>query len=99
MMQTFGDSPVPVDGKHADRVFNAEVKAGNIRIKASDDLPGQEVKMGSNMSLFVVFPDADSKQVVFDALSEKGKILFPLDDNFGMLKDQFGVQWMFVHGE
>ncbi len=30
-------------------------------------------------------------------LSDGGKILFPLDDNFGMLKDKYGVQWIVVH--
>ena len=99
MMQTFGESPVEVPPTAEGRIFNAELTAGNVRLKASDDLPGQEVQMGTNMSLFVVFADASTKKSVFDKLAVGGQVLFPLDDNFGMLKDKYGVQWMFVHGE
>ncbi|NNK54981.1 MAG: VOC family protein, partial [Flavobacteriaceae bacterium] len=26
-----------------------------------------------------------------------GQVLFPITENFGMLKDKFGIQWMVVH--
>ncbi len=98
IMQSFGESGMPVPPGCEDRIFNAELQAGDLRLKASDDLPGHDVQMGSHMSLFVTFPDATSKQAAFEALAEGGTIMFPLDDNFGMLKDPYGMQWMFVHG-
>ncbi|MEO1050908.1 MAG: VOC family protein [Bacteroidota bacterium] len=97
ILQTFGESPIDVPAEVADRIFNAEVKAGNITLKASDDMPGHEVKQGTSVSLYLVFDDKDAKKVAFDKLADGGKILFPLKDDFGMLKDKFGVQWMVVH--
>ncbi len=96
-MQTFGDSPVEVPTASSNRIFNSELKAGSICIKASDDLPGHDVKLGNQISLYAVFPDSSSKEKAFTNLSEGGKVLFPLDDHFGMLKDKYGIQWMFVH--
>ena len=96
-IQTFGDAPVnfPEESKH--RIFNAEFKAGNIHFKASDDSPpNQTVTKGSNFSLFVYFSDTKFRKDAFSKLAKGGAILFPLDDNFGMLKDKFGMQWMFA---
>ena len=97
LMQTFGESPVDVPPENEHRIFNAELKAGGIRLKASDDLPGHSVNQGNHISLYTVFPDSTSKREAFKRLAVGGKILFPLDENFGMLKDKYGVQWMFVH--
>ena len=98
-MQTFGESPIDVPEEAKNTIFNSELIAQGIRIKASDDLPGYEVKKGTNISLYISFPDEASKQTAFSRLAEGGKILFPIEDNFGMLTDKFGVQWMVVHGE
>ncbi len=96
LMQTFGDAPMDVPATLQNRIFNSELKAGGIHFKASDDLPGHDVKLGTNISLYAVFPDKTSKEAAFNKLSEGGKVLFPLDDNFGMLKDKYSIQWMFV---
>jgi PhnB protein len=97
--QTFGESDVPVPEDVEDRIFNSEVSAGAITIKASDDLPGYEVVIGGNVSLFVTFADSNRKREIFAKLAEGGNILFPIEDNFGMLVDQFGIRWMFVSEE
>ena len=97
LLQTFGESPVDVPPESENRIFNAELKAGGILLKASDDLPGHDVTQGNNISLFTVFSDSTSKKGAFERLAEGGKVLFPLDENFGMLKDKYGMQWMFVH--
>lgn len=96
---TFGDSPVEVPKEMEERIFNAELKAEEIHLKASDDLPMHEVKVGTNISLFTVFSDNEKKLRIFEDLAKDGKILFPIDDNFGMLKDKFNIQWMFVTEE
>ena len=97
LMQTFRESPVDVPPENEHRIFNAELKAGGIRLKASDDLPGYSVDQGNHVSLFTVFPNATAKKEAFQKLAQGGKVLFPLEENFGMLKDKYGVQWMFVH--
>lgn len=95
-IMTFGESPMDVPHEISNRIFNADFKAKNLMLKASDDIPGYDVKMGTNMSLYMVFEDEETKKDIFHKLAEGGKIQFPIDDNFGMCKDKFGVQWMVV---
>lgn len=95
MMQTFEESPVDVPEELKNRIFNSEFRADNLCFMASDDLPGNEVKIGSNFALFVIFSDKIEKEKVFKRISEGGKVLFPMEENFGMLVDKFGIQWMF----
>lgn len=97
MMQTFGESPIPVPDGLEGRIFNSEIKANGIHLRASDDLPGHEVTPGTNISLQVIFDEEENKRNAFEALSEGGKVLFPITDNFGMLRDRFGIQWMLEH--
>ncbi len=97
IMDTFGDSPVLVPDESASRIFNSEMKSGDICLKASDDLPGHPVARGGNVCLHVVFADESTKIRVFEAFAEGGKVLFPLDDNFGMLEDKYGIRWMVEH--
>ena len=96
-IQTYGESPIDVPKEMEYRIFDTTLKAGNISIKASDNLPNYPVQEGTNISLFVSFGDRELKEEVFANLSEGGKVMFPLDDNFGMLKDKYGIQWMFVN--
>ncbi len=97
-IQTFGDAPFDFPKESKERIFDSEFKAGDIHFKASDDSPpNQTVTQGTNFSLFVSFTDAQFKKDAFEKFANKGIVLFPLDDNFGMLKDQFGIQWMFVN--
>lgn len=96
-MQAFSEAPMEVPEALQNRIFNSELQAGSITIKASDDLPTHPVTAGNNMSLYVGFNDEEQKKEVFQKLSEGGQILFPITENFGMLKDKFGIQWMVVH--
>ncbi len=99
LLQTFDESPMEVPEEFRQRIFNAIFRAGDIYFRASDDLPNFQVKAGTNISLFVTFEHAADKERTFSCLSEGGKVLFPIEDNFGMVTDQFGVQWMVVHGD
>ena len=96
IMQTFTEAPMQVPEEFKDRIFNSELKAGDIRFKASDDLPGYEVTIGNNISLYVLFTDKELRDDAFNKLAEGGKVVFPAEGNFGMLKDKFGIQWMLV---
>ena len=93
-MITFGESPIPVDEQDSGRIYNAELASDLIHFKASDDLPQYPVKVGSNISMFVAFKDMSFRQQVFEQLAEGGKVLFPLDDAFGMVRDRYDIQWM-----
>lgn len=94
--QTFGDSPIPVNEENKQRIFDSEFVADHIHFKASDDLPEHQITKGTNISMFVAFENMKFREDAFKKLAQDGKILFELNDNFGMVKDQFGIQWMFT---
>ena len=98
-LQTVADAPFDVPKEMEHRIFDSEFKAGSVHFKASDDLPGNEVTVGSNFALFLGSPDAAERKRVFDRLSEGGQTPFPLDDNFGMVIDKFNIQWMIARTE
>ena len=99
MLQRYEESPLaqqgmPIPETHAKRVFNSIFVAGDLRFMASDDMPTHPTSAGTNFSMFVTFDDADEQQKVFAALSDGGKVVFPLDGGFGMVEDPFKVRWM-----
>jgi PhnB protein len=97
-LTTFADAPVDTPSEIGDRVFDSEFAAGDLRLKASDDMPGHEVEAGTNFSLFAVVEDEEERARLFERLSEGGAVLFPLDDMFGMVADRFGIRWMIASG-
>ena len=94
IMTTFAESPIEVPPEAEQLIFNAEVRAGDLVIKASDNPTGEGI--GSMISLFVTFPHADERQQLFDTLAADGEVVFEPDGPFAMVRDQFGVQWMLV---
>lgn len=97
IMMTFGDSPMPVPDESRDRIFNSELVTGEFKLKASDDIPGYEVFQGTNVSLFLTFDSEKKKTEIFNRLAAGGTVQFPIEDNFGMVKDRYGIQWMVTH--
>ena len=97
-----GPADMPKDPKTADMVLHSHLSKGNAIIMASDCPPGMPLQMGNNFSISV---DCDSREEVdklFKSLGEKGKVGMPVQDMFwgdyfGMITDQFGVNWMFNH--
>ena len=94
LMQTFADSRIEVPEDYKEKIFNSEFTADKISFMASNNLPNAETKIGNNFALFVSFQDAEGQKRSFNKLSEGGKVLFPIQNNFGMLVDKFGIQWM-----
>lgn len=103
VLRTVAESPlnIPEEAPQEmkDRIFDAEFKGGSIHFKASDDMPGNEVSVGSNFAMFIGSPDVVERRRVFEKLSEDGQVTFPLDDNFGMVTDKFNIQWMIARTE
>lgn len=95
-LQTVADAPFDVPPGMEHRIFDSDFKSGSIYFKASDDMPGNEVTVGSNFAMFIGSPDGAERKRVFEKLSEEGHISFPLDDNFGMVIDKFNIQWMIM---
>ncbi len=97
IMVTLADSPLDVPAEAGEFIFNSELRAGELVIKASDNPAdiGSEGESGdASVSLFVTFADEAERKGVFDRLAEGGQVLFPLDGPFGMVRDRFGTGWM-----
>ena len=73
---------------------------GSALLMASDTMPGMPFQQGNNFSVNINCESLEEIERFFTALSENGKVTMPLHDafwgaRFGMLTDQFGVNWMF----
>jgi PhnB protein len=100
--QTFGESPVPSAEAMKDKIMHAMFQADQLVLMVSDCPPEMSVTSGSNISLSLNFKDIESIDKTFAALSDGANITMELQDTFwgarfGMLTDQFGVNWMFNH--
>ncbi|MEM7127760.1 MAG: VOC family protein [Chloroflexota bacterium] len=101
LMDTLADSPMDVPEEAAHLIFNSEMRAEGISIRASDNLPSNETIFGSNFSLFTQFSDKEEMSDAYDKLSVGGEVMMPLADtpsggSFGMFADKYGIQWMLV---
>ena len=99
----FSDAPcdLPAAGNDAkDRVMHARLAKGAAILMASDTVPGMPLQQGNNFSVSVNCESLQEIERLFTAFGEKGKVTMPLEDTFwgarfGMLTDQFGINWMF----
>lgn len=94
----------PAESMSADKqkVLHSHFAAdGNILFMASDSgQGGPEAANGGMVHLSLNFKDAGKMENVFATMNDGGKVTMPLQDTFwgarfGMLTDQFGVNWMF----
>ncbi|MEJ7611628.1 MAG: VOC family protein [Ferruginibacter sp.] len=101
-MQTFGGANMAQDESMKDKILHAVFEAGELKFMVSDCPPGVSVKEGDQVSLSLNFPDLESIEKTFAALSGGGTVTMPMQDTFwgarfGMAKDKYGVHWMFNH--
>jgi PhnB protein len=66
---------------------------------ASDMPPGMELVVGNNASISLSGDDGDELRRYWNALSEGGTVVMPLErqiwgDEFGHCVDRFGTAWM-----
>ncbi|MFC4262363.1 VOC family protein [Ferruginibacter yonginensis] len=100
--QTFGGAGMADNDDMKDKILHAVLEAGALKIMVSDCPPGVTVHSGDQVSLSLNFDEVENIDATFQRLSENATITMPLQDTFwgakfGMLKDQFGVHWMFNH--
>lgn len=100
-IKTFADGGEHMKCKPGDenRIMHVHLKTKDFSIMASDSM-GDEFpfKSGNNFSLSLTV-DKDKSEDVFNALAKEGNAIMPFADvfwggKFGMLIDQFGIQWM-----
>ena len=101
-MQTYKDAGMETAPGGENRVLHARLEGGSPAaiIMASDAPPDQPTKFGTNLWLTVDCSDTAEQDRMFKAFSVGGQVVMPLADQFwgarfGMIKDKFGVGWMF----
>jgi PhnB protein len=97
-VNTYGESGMAAPG-HEDKVMHAQLETpAGYTLMASDAPPGMEPSGGSDIQVSLSGDD-DDLRTYFAKLSEGGSVTMPLEkqmwgDEFGMLVDPFGVNWM-----
>ncbi len=99
-IMTFADMPGNPPSELKDKVMHAKVGSGTNIVMASDNDVQTKLQPGNNFSICINCESLEEIDRVYAALSEKGTQISPLQDTFwrarfGILKDQFGIQWMF----
>jgi len=97
---TYGESPMPCDEDYKDKVMHARFVFDGNMIMVSDVFKGQTVSTDGNIQLSVDVDNESKLDEVFNKMAAGGRVTMPLADQFwgarfGMLKDKFGVSWMF----
>jgi PhnB protein len=83
----------------SDRMLHAELHSGPVVLMASDLMPGMAFHKGNNFSISISCDTLAEMERLFAALSDEGAVTMAMHDafwggRFGMLTDQFGIQWM-----
>jgi PhnB protein len=99
-IQTYAQSPGEHPDAVKDKIMHAKLTKGQIVIMASDPHDGSPVTQGNSFFLNLNCDSLEEIERVFKSVGKNGKVLLPLQDmfwgaRFGMLTDQFGVNWMF----
>ncbi|MBA4140155.1 MAG: glyoxalase/bleomycin resistance/extradiol dioxygenase family protein [Segetibacter sp.] len=101
-VQRYGDSPMPSDEDYKQKIIHARLTFDDNLIMISDTFKGQTVSTGGNIQLSVEVENEGEIDSLFNNMAEGGTVTMPLQGTFwgarfGMLKDKFGVNWMFNH--
>ena len=96
----FSEAKVDVPPNAQDRIMHAKLTKGSCTLMASDIQPGEPFNKGNNFYICLNCESLEETESLFSSLAEKGKVTMPLQDTFwgarfGMLQDQFGINWMF----
>lgn len=99
-LNTFGEFHASDDPAEADKIMHALLKTPAGFTLMAADTPNQMQFTGhAGFSVSLSGDDAAELQGYWDALSEGGQVVMPLErqiwgDTFGMVVDRFGVTWM-----
>ena len=97
----YGDTPGGnLPAEHADKVMHAHLDTGGGTLLLSDAIMGPPNTHGDGMCVCLQYEGRADADRHYAALSEGGSAFEPLQDTFwgarfGMLKDKFGIHWMF----
>jgi PhnB protein len=82
-----------------DKVMHANMQIGDAQLMVSDGTPGSTEQKFAGFSLSINAANKADAERWFQALSEGGQVMMPLQktfwtEAFGMVQDKFGVPWM-----
>lgn len=101
-LMRFKDAPEDVmcaPDEVKNKVMHAALKFQDCILMACDFIQEQPFVKGNNYSISVNEKNEDEALAIFNSLAEGGFVAMPFEQafwggKFGMLIDQFGVQWM-----
>ena len=102
-LNTFGESGVAAPGEE-NKIMHAQLETpSGFTLMASDTPAGMARTEGSSIAISLSGDDPDLRGY-FEKLSTGGTVTMPLEkqmwgDEFGMVVDPFGVQWMVNIGQ
>jgi PhnB protein len=96
----YGESPMPSKEEDKNKIIHARLQFGDALIMASDVMNEDKFSRSGDISLSVECETEEQLDSVFSKMSKGGTVTMPLADQFwgakfGMLKDKFGIHWMF----
>lgn len=99
-MLSYGDSPGDSDvaADWRGKIMHACLVVGNTTLMASDG-PASRYAKPQGFSVNIATNDPAEAERVFQAMSENGQVIMPLQETFralrfGMFTDRFGIGWM-----
>ena len=100
VVQRYGEAPMPSDEDYKQKIMHGRLTSGVNVLMLSDVFKGQTVSNNGNVQLSIDVEPGEDIDGVFKRMSEGGTVTMPLEDafwgaRFGMLKDKFGINWMF----
>lgn len=95
----------PIADKDLEKVMHVSLPIGQNTVLMGSDTSGpwsNKFHAGNNFSISIAADDKGEADSLFQALSKDGQVIMPMDKTFwgsyfGMLIDQFGIQWMVSH--
>lgn len=98
----YGESPMPCSDAEKNMIMHARLEFDGNLMMVSDSSQGRNVNEGNNVQLSIDVEDVEKLNQMFVKMSEGGTVTMELQDTFwgarfGMLKDKFGIYWMFNH--
>lgn len=96
----YTESGMPCDEDYKQKIFYARLLFQNNALLISDVFKGGDIKIGENIQLSLEVNDPDELEAIFNRMAEGGTIAMPLqpqswDAIAGLIKDKFGISWMF----
>ena len=99
-LSRYAESPMQVDESWKQKILHARFVFDDNLVMISDSSQAQPTQAGDNIQLSVDVETTEQLEIVFNKMAEGGAVKMPLQDTFWgarfvMLKDKFGVHWIF----